>query len=355
MQYLILALKGMLFGVANLIPGVSGGTIAVITGVYEKLLDAINNLFKKFKTSIIFLGVYGIGALIAILGGAMTLDWLLENLELPTSLFFMGLIIGSFGTIRKPVKGKLKWYHYLIMLACFGVVVGLLFIPFGSGTVGNLKVYEYFILALCGFLASVAMVIPGISGMMMFYLFGYYDVLMSAFSGLTSMSSIGSSILVLLPIIIGIVIGIFTAAKVISILLEKFTVGTYAGIIGFVIGSIFALAYNGGLLDDLVKIFNNFNYLNKYDVIIIFGNHIYFEHYLLVSLSLVMIFLGMFLSALLSTYPERKAEKEALRKQQEEEKKALEAEKEEKRLEMKQKLMEELGYQEPINNEEDTE
>ena len=115
MQYLILALKGMLFGVANLIPGVSGGTIAVITGVYEKLLDAINNLFKKFKTSIIFLGVYGIGALIAILGGAMTLDWLLENLELPTSLFFMGLIIGSFGTIRKPVKGKLKWYHYLIV------------------------------------------------------------------------------------------------------------------------------------------------------------------------------------------------------------------------------------------------
>ena len=104
MQYIILALKGMLFGIANLIPGLSGGTIAFITGVYEKLIDSVNNLFKKFKVSVIFLAIYGIGAVIAILCGAKGIDWLLKNLELPTTVLFMGLIIGSFGTITKPPK-----------------------------------------------------------------------------------------------------------------------------------------------------------------------------------------------------------------------------------------------------------
>ena len=282
------------------------------------------------------------------------MDWLLENLELPTSLLFMGLIIGSFNTITKPVKGKLKWYHMLIMLASLGIVIGLLFIPFGEGTVGNLKVYEYFILALCGFLASVAMVVPGISGMMMFYLFGYYDVLMSAVSGLTKMSAIGSSLLILLPIIIGIIIGIFTAAKVISILLKKFPIATYASIIGFVIGSIFALAYNGGLITDITKIINNFDYFKSDDIIDIFGYAISYKHYLAVSLAFVMLFLGMFLSALLSSYPERKAEKEAALKKAKVEQENLEALKELKRAEMKKQLMDELGYSEQVKSEEET-
>ena len=83
MKHIALIFKGMLFGIANLIPGVSGGTMAIVTGVYEKLLDSINNLFKKFKASIIFLLLFGLGAVIAVLAGAKVLEWGLKYFKLP--------------------------------------------------------------------------------------------------------------------------------------------------------------------------------------------------------------------------------------------------------------------------------
>ena len=128
MKHIALIFKGMLFGIANLIPGVSGGTIAIVTGVYEKLVDSINNLFKKFKSSILFLLLFGLGAVIAVLAGSKAIKFGLEYFELPISLLFIGLIIGSLPTIKKPIKNKIKPYHYLIMALTFAVVIGLLYV-----------------------------------------------------------------------------------------------------------------------------------------------------------------------------------------------------------------------------------
>lgn len=266
MKHVFLFLKGILFGIANLIPGLSGGTIAVITGVYEKLLDCINNLFKNFKKSIIFLAIYGAGAVFAILAGAKGLDWLLKYFELPITLLFVGLILGSLKTVKEPLKKKLNKKVIIIMILACALVVGLLFIPKQTINGTDLKFYDYILLGVCGFLASVAMVVPGISGMMMFYIFGYYEVLMGALSGITS--SFGSSILVLLPVGIGIVVGIFTAAKVIAYLLKKFPTYTFAGIFGFVIGSIFALLYEGGTIQFFIDLFRTHNlkaFLTRYE------------------------------------------------------------------------------------------
>ncbi len=253
MKHIALIFKGMLFGIANLIPGVSGGTMAIVTGVYEKLLDSINNLFKKFKASIIFLLLFGLGAVIAVLAGAKVLEWGLKYFKLPISLLFIGLIVGSLPTITKPIKNQTKPIHYLFMVLAFALVIGLLYIPFPEVVSGSLQFYDYLLLVVCGFLASIAMVVPGISGMMMFYLFGYYETIMTAISGLIKFTSFGSSFLILLPVGIGVIIGIFTAAKAIAYLLKKFPIATYSAIIGFVIGSIFAIIYEGGVIDEFIS------------------------------------------------------------------------------------------------------
>ena len=333
MKHIALIFKGMLFGIANLIPGVSGGTMAIVTGVYEKLLDSINNLFKKFKASIIFLLLFGIGAAIAILAGAKALEWGLKYFKIPLSLLFIGLIVGSLPTITKPIKNQTKPIHYLFMILAFALVIGLLYIPFPEVVNGSLKFYDYLLLVVCGFLASIAMVVPGISGMMMFYIFGYYETIMGAISGLVKLSSFGGSFLILLPVGIGVIIGIFSAAKAIAFLLKKFPIATYSAIIGFVIGSIFAIIYEGGLVDEIISCIG-FSSLGEYFTSASsYLNGRIFYKWAELLIALIFLLTGLFGSMLLVQLSNNKEKEEA-------ETKRLVDEKREK---MKQELLEEIN------------
>lgn len=240
--YIGLFIKGALFGIANIIPGVSGGTIAVITGIYERLLDSLNNIFKKFKSSFIFLIVFGLGALASTLLGAKGVEWCLSNALFPTSCLFIGLIVGGIPVIYSPVRDKISFKNILIFLLCLVAVIALLFLPKNKDT--EMDFWDYLQLGACGILASAAMIIPGISGMMMFYLFGYYELIMESLSGLLSFSTMLDSLLVLAPVLIGVVIGLFTTAKILGFLFKKFKVATYFGILGFIIGSVCAIMYN---------------------------------------------------------------------------------------------------------------
>ena len=245
LKHVFLFLKGMLFGIANIIPGVSGGTMAVITGVYDKLLNAINNLFKKFKESFIFLAIYLLGALVAILAGFKLIDVTMEHVPFVTEMLFAGLILGSVPFLAKPVLKKIDIKNLLIFFIAAGVVIGILFLGlFLNPAKPELKFYDYILLFVCGFLASVAMVMPGISGMMMFQIFGYYDKLRGAFLFENWKTDFGGCILILLPVGIGIVIGIFTAAKFISWLLKKYPTSSMFAILGFVLASLVCLFYN---------------------------------------------------------------------------------------------------------------
>ncbi len=332
MKHIALIFKGMLFGIANLIPGVSGGTIAIVTGVYEKLVDSINNLFKKFKSSILFLLLFGLGAVIAVLAGSKAIKFGLEYFELPISLLFIGLIIGSLPTIKKPIKNKIQPYHYLIMALTFAVVIGLLYVPFPEVVTGDLNIVDYLLLFICGFLASVAMVVPGISGMMMFYLFGYYDTFMTALSGIVKFSSFGSSILILLPVAIGIVLGIFSAAKLIAYLFKKFPTATYAGIIGFVIGSIFALVYEGGIIEEFMVVFSYSSFQEYLVSPASMLNGRIFYTWAILLIGFLLFFSGLFGSLILTQLSNAK-EKEKLETEE-----LINA----KREKMKQELIEEL-------------
>ncbi|MDE6442063.1 MAG: DUF368 domain-containing protein [Clostridia bacterium] len=247
-DFLINTARGAVIGVAMIIPGVSGGTLAVLMNVYDKLINAISDLRRDFKNCVMFLLPIILGAVIGI--GAMyyPLKFALKYAPFPTVMLFIGLMAGSCPKIFKDaVKSGFNKVHIASILIPLAVVIGICFIP-GLGEADlsvNMPVYGYFVLLLVGAVASCALVIPGVSGSMLLLIFGYYNAIFDTISGLKT--DFGHSILVLLVFAVGLVIGFFSIAKLMKLFMKKFPKGTAWAIIGFVIGSLPAIliTYNG--------------------------------------------------------------------------------------------------------------
>ena len=234
MKYIILALKGIAMGIANAIPGVSGGTIAVITKIYDELLESITPNIKKLIKNIPFLLPVGIGMIIGILLAAKVLAFLFETYNVPTQLFFMGIILGSMPMIYQEAtrEKKLQPINIIPFLIGAGIIIGMFFIRTDniSSVDSSLTVGNAVLFVLAAFLAAVAMIIPGISGALVMKILGAYDAAIMALNDM--------NIPVILLFAVGAIVGIFVAAKVISMLLKKFRKETYCIIAGLIIGSV---------------------------------------------------------------------------------------------------------------------
>lgn len=248
-------LKGMLIGIANIIPGVSGGTMMVSMGIYDKLIHCITHLFSEFKESVKFLFPIAIGMGIAIIASAFGLEWLFERFPIQANLLFIGLILGSLPILWKNVKGnRMKIGHLIAALAFFAVVVGLAAFGGAEGAAADMSfgVVNVLKLFVVGVIASATMVIPGVSGSMVLMLLGFYQPILGAITdfieALTSfdMDGILVGIGILAPFGIGVVAGIFAVAKLVEIIFEKFPLYAYWAIIGLVVASPVAIALMGG-------------------------------------------------------------------------------------------------------------
>ena len=245
MKWFLDVLKGMVIGLANVIPGVSGGTMMVSMGIYDTLIWCINNLFKKFKKCIVTLLPYGIGMILAIALGAIGLKIAFAEFPLPTNALFIGLILGSLPFILKEMKGeKIGWQGILIFVALFALVVVLKVIEKDNTAVITLDLLTVIKLFFLGAIASATMVIPGVSGSMILKTLGYYNPIVTGaipdlLHGVTSgqWDAVGHNLGILLPFALGIVFGIFAIAKLIDILLRKWKGWTYCGILGMVVAS----------------------------------------------------------------------------------------------------------------------
>lgn len=231
--------KGGAIGLAMIIPGVSGGTLAVLLGVYDRIIDSVGNIFKKFKKSFLFLLPIALGAVLAFAALYYPLKYALLYVPFPTILLFAGLMLGSIpDLVKKSEKNGFKKFDAIgLVIACI-LVVGICFIP-NLGDVNlssDMEVWRYFLLLLMGMLASCALVVPGVSGSMLMLIFGYYQPLLNTISALRV--SFGHSVLVLGTFAAGLVVGFFTIAKLMQFLLKRFRRATYWSIVGFVIGSI---------------------------------------------------------------------------------------------------------------------
>ena len=230
-------LYGMIIGVANIIPGVSGGTMAVILNVYDEIIEGVSNITKDIKKSITFLLPIGIGAGIGIILFSKIIEYCLATIPSITNMAFVGLIIGSIPMIgKKMANRRMKPSIVISFLLTLGIMIAMMIMkPDDSGVtlITSLTVSNFLILFGASAVAAAAMIIPGISGSFIMLILGTYT------SVLTAISSF--NIPVLIPVALGCAVGILLCAKIIEKLFKSFPTQTYAGILGFMIGSVFII------------------------------------------------------------------------------------------------------------------
>ena len=253
-----LFLVGAAMGVANIIPGVSGGTIAVVFGIFEDLMEALGRFISDKQNRmyyIRFLAILFSGSLISILSLARFLDWSFENFPLPTVYFFLGLIIGSIPVVyrsypdMKPNTSRVS--AFLIGFA--GVVIlallqGSSSEPHTGMYALNLSIVDYLYYGLAGMIAASAMIVPGVSGSFILILLGAYWTVLNALSVLTSSllqtgltAEMMERIFLLGALGIGVTIGILGFSRIMSWALKKFPSITMYMILGLILGSIYQI------------------------------------------------------------------------------------------------------------------
>jgi len=278
MKLLFLFVKGMAVGGANVVPGVSGATLAVILKIYDDLIGAVNGLFSNMTKSLRFLIPVGLGMVAGILATGGAIDFFLTRFSMQTGGFIAGLMAGSLPFIyhqcvrrtattedtlsgtrilskqdsatiaeKPPVSGFI-----LAAVSAAFLILLTLFAPSGSNGGEYTGVSWDFSFAahlfIGGLFAAATMVVPGISGAMVLMLFGLYPVAMHTISNMRHfLASPGDTELlfailaVLLPLGVGIVVGILLGSRLIALLLAKFHSKTYFVILGLIFGTIFVI------------------------------------------------------------------------------------------------------------------
>lgn len=245
MKNIILIVKGMIIGLANVIPGVSGGTLMITLGIYEQVIDTISHFFTNFKKNLKFILPLGIGIVLSLILFSKIIGVSLEKFPFATTLFFLGLIVGGIPLIlqnMKKGKDSKKISNSIIAFLSFAFII--LFAMLKSGAdinLSSLSGIQAILLFLVGMVAAATMVIPGISGSFVLMLLGYYQPIINTVRSITDFSILGHNILVLGIFAFGVLIGIILVSKVIELFLKKFETKTYYAVFGFVLASCIAI------------------------------------------------------------------------------------------------------------------
>lgn len=250
MKYLILMIKGFIMGIANIIPGVSGGTLALTMGIYEDLIGAISHFFTKLKENLKFLIPVFLGIGLSLLTMSSVISVCFEKYTIPTTLFFIGLVLGGIPMLLGYVKGtkeRKQVSSYVIAFITFTIVIIMALSEqiFGHG-LGNVNLQElsmvgYVLLFIVGVVAAATMIIPGVSGSLVLMLLGYYLPIVNTIKDLVKFHNILGNGFILFIFGIGVLVGIVLISKVIEYLLERFETKTYFGVLGFIIASVIAI------------------------------------------------------------------------------------------------------------------
>ncbi|MDR0832026.1 MAG: DUF368 domain-containing protein [Bacillales bacterium] len=243
---------GVSIGVGIIIPGFSGGTMAVIFGVYQKLISSIANLTKHPLKVIKEMFFIILGAIIGFGSGLLVVLYLFKYFPLQISLFFTGLIFGSIPNIFNKCRDDkkkitFKWYDLLFAFIFFALVIVMPFIPKGSVTQINWQ--TYLALALIGILCSVVL-LPGLSGSMILLIAGFYSFMMNTIEALVKnilywdFVNFGTNILICLSFGIGLIIGLLLISKALDYLMNKHQLTMYWIIFGLLLASPFGVLFS---------------------------------------------------------------------------------------------------------------
>ena len=294
MNFILDIIRGAVIGIANIIPGVSGGTMMVTMGIYDKLIGSITGIFKQFKKSMKTLLPYIIGMAAGIGAFSFLLTKvLLPKAPLPTAFAFIGLIIGGVPMLVKKllqagkkgctepaetetaqgqqgpaskeavgIAGVLPCIFVFVLF--FALIIGMQFMGEGADRVVKPSVLNALLLLVMGVLAAAAMVVPGVSGSLLLLAFGFYNPVTEAITGFISatfdfdINVMVEYALILAPFGVGVLLGIFFVAKLIEWLLAHKEKLTYCGILGLVCASPIPVFFNalGGSIGVIAIVFS---------------------------------------------------------------------------------------------------
>ena len=246
LKYLVLALKGIVYGVTNLLPGIGGGIILIILGIYEQFVEAVGNFFidlKRWKEHLAFLIPMGIGAAIGMVVFAKMVTTIMERYPAPTMFFFMGLVIGTIPSVLK-MHGDMRftWGRGLALLLGIALVVAFRFAERQSLQAGWAQNADgiggalYFLVS--NFIAGGASVTPGLDGSYIWILSGTFEPVMEALSALAHLEFHWAT---LITTGIGAVLGIILFSKLIDTAIKRIPSLTYYVVLGLILGSVYGL------------------------------------------------------------------------------------------------------------------
>jgi putative membrane protein len=244
MNYMVDFIKGGFIGVANVIPGLSGGTIAVILGVYDRLIGGISDILKKPKEVLKDLIFLLLGLLVGIVVALYVVVYFLDKFPLPTTLLFVGFILGGIPKVYSLVSNqKPSWIHISLLLLFASTIIVLPLLSSGELMTPSITFPHLFVLLLVGVIAASAMVIPGVSGSMVLVILGFYYFITSELTNFIKhflsfeFGQAVASLPFLLPFGVGVLFGIFGLSKLLKYLLNKHYTYVYYAILGLIIAS----------------------------------------------------------------------------------------------------------------------
>ncbi len=251
MRFLLKLLKGALIGIAVVIPGVSGGSMAMSMGIYTQIIDFFSASKGAWKHGRVLLP-YGIGVLIGVGLFSYFIELMFQMFPLQTACAFVGMIVGALPMLLRKVKGTpFRLTHLLLMLSTAAIIVTMTVVSQQSGSASTLySTAPHAILALgLGFVSAATMTVPGLSGSMLLILLGYFEPMLQYVNGFTGalfrldFPALLERSIILIPFILGVIIGIICMARLVRVLLKRYPLATYYGIIGLVLASPFTVFY----------------------------------------------------------------------------------------------------------------
>lgn len=234
MNYLENFFKGIIIGIGGVAPGVSGGTFAVMLGVYDKLTDAIGNFYKDFKAKMMFLMSIGLGIGLGIIGFSNVMKYLFATHEVMVKFLFIGLMIGTLPTVVKEAnKEGFKKPYLLPFLITFGLTVVFAYLDQQGVSREAVSTLTFQGALIYGGVIALGTIVPGISSSIILMYAGVYEAILGSIASLELMT--------LIPLGIGFGLTVLFLAKLINYLFKKFYGYTFYMVLGFVTGSIVAL------------------------------------------------------------------------------------------------------------------
>ena len=230
-------LKGFIIGIGKIIPGVSGSVLAITLGVYDKSVEYINNFKSNKKESLKYLLPLGIGIIISIIIFSKIITILLNKYYQITMLFFIGLIIGGLPEIIKKTNKE----DNIIVITSFIIFFIISISNLNSNYILKGNVLDVMILFISGLLEAIGTVVPGVSSSALLMILGTYNAILSSIGNITDIKIILTNIKIIIPFLLGVLLGIIILIKIIDYLLKKHENKLYSFVLGVLLSSIVLL------------------------------------------------------------------------------------------------------------------